>query len=241
MVKVIGKRKKISSFRRGEIRESYLLIFPIVLFFAIFALVPLIYAITLSFYDWNMIDPVRKFKRMIFRDPLFLLSLRNSVVYTLAVVIFCVPFGIGVAVGLNDIMSRRVRSTFMGLYFTPAVTSIVVISLFWKWIYDPSQGLLNYLLSLFGIRGLSWLTDPSLSLLSIAIVGIWREIGFDAVIFLAGIRSIPEVFYEQARIDGGSRWSIFRRITLPLLTPTILFVSVITIIFSFRVFAPVFI
>jgi multiple sugar transport system permease protein len=111
----------------------------------------------------------------------------------------------------------------------------------WKWIYDYNYGLLNYGLSLFGIHAVAWLTDPGIALWAIIIMSVWKTIGYNLILFLVGIRNIPEVYLEAARIDGASDWQLFRHVTLPLLKPILLYVLVTSTINSFNVFTPVYV
>ena len=118
---------------------------------------------------------------------------------------------------------------------------MVPVSVVWKWIYDPTYGLLNYFLSWFGVKPMGWLVYPNLAMWAIIIMSVWKVIGYNMVIFLVGIRDIPETYFEAARIDGASSWDLFRFITMPLLRPILLFVVVISTINAYNVFTQVFI
>ncbi|MFB9809132.1 carbohydrate ABC transporter permease [Haladaptatus pallidirubidus] len=138
-------------------------------------------------------------------------------------------------------MNLRGTKFYSGAIFLPVVTSWVVVSLIWTWLYNPEYGLLNTALGMIGLPQLSWLQSSDTALASIAIMSIWKHIGFNMVIFLAGLKGIPDDFYEAAIVDGANRWERFRYITLPLLKPTTFFVFVVTLIFSFRVYTQVYV
>jgi multiple sugar transport system permease protein len=142
--------------------------------------------------------------------------------------------GLLLALALN----QRVRglSFFRAAYFLPVVTSWVVVALMWKWLLNPDSGMVNFALGLVGIKGPGWWTDPGWAMPSIILASAWKDLGFVMVILLAGLQSIPEDYYEAASVDGAGRWARFRRITLPLLTPSSFFVLVISLINSFQVF-----
>jgi multiple sugar transport system permease protein len=138
------------------------------------------------------------------------------------------------AVALN----QRIRGIvfYRTAYFLPVISSTVAISLIWEWLYEPQYGLLNYVLGFLGIHGIQWLGDPNTAMPSIMIVSIWRDLGFNMVIFLAGLQAVPQELHEAAAIDGAGSFERFRFVTLPMLSPTIFFVIVLSIIGSFKVF-----
>ena len=142
--------------------------------------------------------------------------------------------GLGIAVLLNQQITGR--SFYRVLYFLPVITPTVAAGVVWKYLFDPTQGVVNRLLSLFGISGPSWLNDPSWALVSIIVVGTWKRVGFNMVVYLAALQSIPRMYYEAAAIDGANAWNIFHRITVPLLTPTTLFLIITSLIEGFQVF-----
>jgi multiple sugar transport system permease protein len=169
----------------------------------------------------------------IIRDPFFKLSLYNTLYYTL----FSVPLGIATSIAIAIILNMRVRgvSVFRTIYYMPAVISGVAVSLLWLIVLDPSYGLVNYILSLFHIRGPLWLQDPKWSKPALILMSLWQS-GGNMIIYLAGLQQIPEQLYEAATIDGANNWFKFWKITLPLLTPTIFLNLVLSIIGSFQIF-----
>jgi len=127
------------------------------------------------------------------------------------------------------------------LYFLPSISSFVAISMVWQWIYNPEFGLLNYLLSLFKIPPQRWLSDPKTAMLSIIIMTVWMNLGYQMVIYLAGLKGIPSYLYEVAALDGANSWQKFWHITLPMLQPTTVFLLITSIIGSFQVFTPIYV
>lgn len=147
--------------------------------------------------------------------------------------------GLVIALGLN----RGVRAigVLRSLYFLPVVTSWVVVALMWKWLLNPSSGMVNTVLGLVGIDGPGWWTDPSWAMPAVVLASAWKDLGFVMVIFLAGLQSIPQDYYEAALVDGAGAWSRFRHVTLPLLSPASFFVLTISLINGFQVFDQVFV
>jgi multiple sugar transport system permease protein len=208
-------------------------------------LLPMLFSLMKSFYIWN---PLQRSDRFIgvsnyikmWRDFVFRKSFQNTLVLALYVIPSNVIISLIVALGLNS-LGRKLGGFFTAVYFLPVITSWVASAIVWKWIYHPSFGLFNYFLGLIGIPNQPWLSSPRTALASVSIVAVWKNIGFGAVILLAGLRAIPRIFYESAELDGANRWALFRHITLPLLNPVLLFVSVMITIYSFQTFDLVYI
>jgi len=227
-----------SPARRGENLWGLLFIGPLALGLAVFYLWPALRTMHLSFTDagpfggseWVGLENYRE----LFADPQLGQSLVNTLEYS-AVALLAVPLSIVLAALLNQ-QGLRGRGVYRVLYFLPVVTMPAAVALVWQFLYNGEFGLINYLLSLVGIDGTSWLTNPSTAIFAIALVGIWLALGTNIVIFLAGLQGIPRELYEAAELDGASKIRQFRSITLPLLTPTIFFVSVISVITSLQVF-----
>lgn len=170
----------------------------------------------------------------LFQDPELIGALRNTAVYTV-IALIGIPIAVAVAALLNT-TGLRGRGVYRTLYFIPVVTMPAAIALVWRMIYNGDYGVLNELLGLVGIEGRSWLTDPSTALVAIAVVGIWAGLGTNIVIFLAGLQSIPDTVMEAADLDGAGPVRKFFSITIPLLSPSIFFVSVISVIGALQVF-----
>jgi multiple sugar transport system permease protein len=205
---------------------------------AAFVLLPMVASLVLTTFRWNLLQPPRfvgpeNFSRLT-ADPAF----RAAVLHTLEFVAGYLPLvmvgGLGIALALNR--SARGIGLFRAAYFLPVVTSWVVVALMWQWLLNPGSGLVNWLLSLVGIEGPGWWTDPGWAMPSIILASAWKDLGFVMVIFLAGLQAIPSDYYEAAALDGAGRWARFRHITLPLLSPATFFVVVISLINSFQVF-----
>lgn len=204
----------------------------------LFTLIPVVAGFFLSFTSWDMLsDPqwigLDNYVRML-SDRQFWNSLGNTLVYTLIVI----PGGLALSLLLALALNSKIKGTaiYQAIFFLPYVSSTVAIALVWKWIYHPDYGVLNSILGFFGIAGVDWLTNRSTALGSVAVVQIWQTAGYNMVLFLAGLRSIPKEYYEAAKLDGSTPFQTFWSITVPLLMPTIFFVTTTSIIASFQVF-----
>ncbi len=196
-----------------------------------------------SLVEWNGIKPpvpigLDNFSRLA-QDNAFWQAAGN----TFKLFLLSVPTGVTLALGVALLLNQRLRgrTVFRVLYFLPVVTSTVVASIVWTWIFQPRYGLIGNLFAGLGGRDTPWLTHPDLVLIPVGVVMIWQRLGFDMILFLAGLQNIPRVLHEAALIDGATRWQLFRYITLPLLTPTIFLVLVLTSINAFQVFDQVYI
>jgi ABC-type sugar transport system permease subunit len=166
----------------------------------------------------------------------------NSLWVTILYVLGTVPAAIFIGLGLALLMNMewlKLKGLFRTGFYIPVITAMAAAAVIWGWIFEPSYGLLNWFFSLFGIQGVGWLSDPDYSLPALIIVGVWKRIGYNMVLFLAGLQVIPKSLYEVAEIDGATAISKFRNITWPLLSPTTLFVVILQFIASFRVFVSV--
>lgn len=207
-----------------------------------FIYIPLIWAFYISFFKWNMIRPKRfvgwaNYEKML-TNPDFWHSLWVTVVYVLGTVPVAIIIGLMLALLMNMDWLKG-KGIFRTGFYIPVITAMAAAAVIWTWLFQADYGLINWFLSLFGIKDIGWLNDPDYALTALIIVGIWKRIGYNMVIFLAGLQVIPKALYEAADIDGASNWAKFKNITWPLLTPTTLFVTVLQIIASFRVFVSV--
>ncbi|HNQ71584.1 MULTISPECIES: sugar ABC transporter permease [Mesotoga] len=230
--------------RRGtrEALTGWVTVLPALTVQVIFIYLPLAWAFYVSFFSWNMIRPMRyvglrNYERL-FSSPDFWNSMGVTGIYILGTVIPSVIIGLLLAALLN-IEWIKGRGLFRTLFYIPVVTSMAAAAVIWGWLYEPNFGLVNYFLSIFGISNIKWLSDPNYALLALIIVGVWKRIGYNMVLFLAGLQTIPKTYYEAAEIDGATPWRKFVNITLPLLSPTTLFVFIMQFIASFRVFVSV--
>lgn len=178
--------------------------------------------------------------RALFSDRIFLISLRNTFKLVGLIVPTTIILGLLVAIGINSELIKQ-KSFFRVAYFIPSISMSAAIAYVWMFIYQPSGGILNIFLKSIGFSKKNFLGDFSLVLPSLALVGIWQGVGFNVILFLAGLQAIPDIYYEAATIDGAGKWKLFWHITLPLLLPSFLFVSVTTTIQAFQLFTTVFI
>jgi multiple sugar transport system permease protein len=226
--------------QRGWRRWAVVVLFlgPSLVPLLLFTLGPMAASIGLSFLKWDLLRPPNLVGFANFTNVLADPDFQAAVGHTLFFIVGYLPLvyvgGLLLALALN----QRVRglSFFRAAYFLPVVTSWVVVALMWKWLLNPDSGMVNFALGLVGIKGPGWWTDPGWAMPSIILASAWKDLGFVMVILLAGLQSIPEDYYEAASVDGAGRWARFRRITLPLLTPSSFFVLVISLINSFQVF-----
>jgi multiple sugar transport system permease protein len=236
------KKRRFNPRTSGDYFWGYAMIAPTVLGLLIFSIWPVFQTLFFSFttwgafgnYEWSGLD---NYKKMM-TDRMFWMALKNTFVYTCVTIPFAIALSIIAAVLLNQ--KIRGVTVYRTLYFLPVVTMPAAVAMVWKWLYNADYGLINYLISLFGIKGPSWLTDPKIALYSMVLVAVWAAIGHNMVILLSGLQGIPVSYYEAAAIDGAGPFKNFMFITLPLLTPTIFFVTVISLIGAFQVFDLVF-
>jgi len=209
---------------------------PFLVIFAVFLALPILASFALSFTsfgisnlrDWFSAEVVgtENYTRLL-DDERFLKAARNTAVFVVFGVPLTIALGLLAAVGLNQGIGR-IQGLFRVGYYVPVVTSIVAVAVIWRYLLHPDWGLVNAALGAVGIEGQNWLGQRSTALPSIIALGVWRNIGFDMVIFLAALQGIDPTLYEAARVDGARPTQIFFRITLPLLRPAILFLAVIT-------------
>lgn len=218
--------------------NAYLYLVPTIVGLLVFSLGAIVASFYISFNNWQLVLPpvwvgLKNYTTLL-QMPEFWQVLRNTVYYTVGYVPLAVTLPLFMALLVNQ--KLRGITFFRTTYFLPVVTSGVAIALVWGWMYNPSFGVINYLLeTLFGIEGPRWLADPKWAMPSLIIIGVWQSVGYNMVIYLAGLQGIPQELYEAARIDGASRTRLFWHITVPLITPTAFFILVLSIIGSFQV------
>ncbi len=238
-MKIPGRKKvNLQSALTG-----YLFILVPLLLFSVFLLFPMLFAFMVSFFDWNLLVPEKLFVGMknyldLIHDEVFWIAIKNTFIYSAGVV----PTQTLLALFLAFLMNQKIRgrSFFRTAFYIPAITSSVVTSVIFVWIYSK-PGLLNYLLSLIGIEGPDWLSNPHTALGAIMMLNIWSTSGYFMVSFLAGLQSIPPSVYEAARLDGASVWQQFWKITVPLVRPITFFVVVLSLIGCFQVFDQIYV
>lgn len=224
----------LSKLSNNKAFMGLIFILPALLGTLIFIIIPVICSFGFSFIKWDLLNKPEfvGFDNYIkiFSDPLFGKILLNTIVFALSTSILGVIIPLVLAVILNS--KIRGSEFFKTAYFLPFVTPMIVIAIIWQWIFDPNIGILNHFLKLH----INWLYDPNFAMPAIIIVSVWKLIGYNMVIFLAGLSSLNQSLFEAAKIDGAGKIATFRHVTVPLLSPTIFFVVVITCISSFQIF-----
>ncbi len=225
---------------RGIRKWGWVLIFlaPSLIGLLVFTVGPILYSLRLTLYDWNLLSEPRYIGTRNFEELYHDQEFWTAFGHTLTYLILYIPAVLVLALGTALLLNRPLRGMafFRTATFIPVVSSWVVVALMWKWIFNPRYGLLNYLLAQVGIRGPAWLFDPDTALYAIIIASVWKDIGFIAVMYLAGLQGISVTYYEAAHIDGARPWQTFWYITLPLLTPTTFFALIISLINGFQIF-----
>lgn len=231
-----------SKIRRDEALAGYLAVLPWLLGFLFFALGPVVWSFILMFMHWEVLSPpefigLDNFRRFL-ADPLVTKSLLNTAIYTM----FAVPLQLLMALFAALLLNVDVRGTnlYRTLLYLPSQMPLVASSILWFFIFSPTYGLANQLIGRLGIPPQTWLFDTALVKPSLILMTTWG-FGNAMIIFLAGLKGVPEVLYEAAKIDGAGRWALLRHVTLPMISPTILFNLIIGLIGSFQVFTNVFI
>lgn len=230
---------------QNKISAAYLFLTPALLAIFIFFLIPVAAALLMSFTDFDIYSlgnfSYARFVGLqnyieIFKDPLFWQSLKNTFYFVIA----GGPLSIAVSLAAALLLSSKLvkfKGIFRLVYFMPVVTTLVAVSILWRFIYHPRFGILNYLLGFIGVHPIDWLGNPHWAMPAIILMAVWKNFGYNMIIFIAGLQNIPEDLYEAANIEGASGWNKFKNITLPMLAPTTLFVSIITMIGYFQLFA----
>ncbi len=222
---------------------AYLFILPHFIFFLVFFLVPVVGAVTLAFMEYlpnsQRFVGLENF-RAVFADPLFLTALKNTAVYTLFVVLFWLGKALLVAY-LLDPLSKTTQTFFKSAFYLPSVTSGVIISLIWLWIFNPTFGLLNAALRVFGMEPVAWLGDTRTALPALIFMHVIMGGGSSIVLLSAALARIPRELYETALLDGASRLQVFRNVIVPLIQPTLLYLVVTGTINTFQVFESVYV
>lgn len=237
-----GSRNR-SALARRQARAARVFVAPNLLAVALFMVFPLGFSLYLSFQRWDMFGPLRfagpeNFRRLLTGDPLFLIALRNTVVFTMGTLIPTVVIGLAIAATLN----RRIRGIgiFRTVLFLPLAVSSVVMAVVWRFVFDTNNGLLNIMIGWLGIGPVPWLVDPRWAMVSLCVVSIWRSVPFATVVLLAAMQGVPESLYEAARLDGAGEVQRFFSITLPLIRGALSFVLVVSIINSVQAFDQVY-
>lgn len=236
-------RRRLGARLREERRWALLFLAPDMLSVLAFTAFPVIAAVVLSFLDWNLITDATfvgldNFREMM-GDEAFWRTMGHTVYFTVGTV----PTSMALALVLALALNRPLRGVTLlrTAYFIPVVAPLISVAMVWRWLYDRDFGLINYFFDIVGLPAVGWLTDETWAMPSVIIMSVWKSLGYNLVIYLAGLQSIPRRLYEAAEMDGANAWRRFWRVTFPLLTPTTFFVMVVSLISSFQVFSQVYV
>ncbi|MFB6291613.1 MAG: carbohydrate ABC transporter permease [Candidatus Bipolaricaulia bacterium] len=236
------KLKKLSFWK--ETFWAYVYLLPTLIVLGTFSLWPLIRSFKISLFDWNVLRNTGTFVGIqnyaqLLTDPEFGAALWHTVYYAVVSTPLTMIIALFIATLLNQ--KLRLRGWFRTAFFLPWITPMVAGASVFVWLFNADYGLVNHLLGFVGMGDLRWLNSPTLAIPLLIIFGVWKFLGFQVVLFLAGLQNIPEHYYEAAKVDGANRLQLFRHVTLPLLTPTTFFVLIISMIGAFKVFTQVYV
>jgi multiple sugar transport system permease protein len=235
--------KSFNSYKYSRSLFVWASLTPILLYFLVFAIIPVGMSLYISLHRWSYLENIRQFTGLenyvkVWSDPRFLISLKNTTLYAVCYMTFVISIGLALALLVHS-THPWIQRILRPIYFAPQVTSAVAIALMFTWLYQPQWGVLNYLLGFIGLGPYMWLQSSAQVMPAIIIVGVWHSVGYSMVIFTAGLLNIPTDLREAAAIDGADAWHSFWRIVLPLLQPTLLFMVVTSMIGGFQVFTEV--
>jgi multiple sugar transport system permease protein len=237
------KGHAIGAVRSGA--AGYLFVAPATALFAVFIAGPFVATIVISLFDWDLLSSarfvgLRNYSRLLDDSQLHQV-LVNTVIFTAAAVVLHVIVGLALALAVNRVISSALRYFLRTAVFFPQLLSWAAVALMWKYILDPNFGFLSYYLRRIGVHPPNWLISPKSALATLIGVDLWRTTGFIFIVLLAGLQAIPARLYEAAAMDGANAWKRFWSITLPMLSPSLFFVGLITFIGAFQIFEPMFI
>ncbi len=226
--------------KRTEMMWGFIFVGPVILGILIFMGFPTLYGFFISTFKWTIIGRSPQFigfnnyLRLV-NDPAFLKAFKNTLVYVSGILLFSVPLSLLLAILFNRKMPFG--EVLKIIYYLPVITMMVAISMVWRWVLSTEYGILNYILGIFGVENIAWLNDPKWAMPALIIMSVWKGVGFNMVLFIAGLKNISPMYYEAADIDGAGPFRKFIKITLPLLSPTTLFILLTTMMNSFQIFA----
>lgn len=233
----LGRLKKRMSMGGWFIIAGLL---PILMIYAYLRFVPIAKTVYMSFFNWDYVTNNNIFIGFtnylnMFKNQQFITSLVNTTVIAFAMFVIIMPLSMLIANALNSAI--KFRAWYEALYFLPVIMPMVPITIIWKWILNTDYGLFNWFLSFFGVSKIAWLTTPTPAIIVVIVIMIWKNIGYNVLIYLVGLRGIPKIYYEAAAIDGTNSSQSFRYISLPLLKPITVYVSVTTLIKGYNVYS----
>ena len=230
----MSMKEFLSKLANQQNFAGVLFILPALLGTIVFIIIPIISSFGLSFAKWDLLNPIQyvglENYRVVLTEPVFVKIIINTFVYAIATSVF----GVIIPLILACIINNKIKGAdfFKTAYFLPFVTPMIVIGIIWEWIFDPNIGCLNHLLHLH----INWLYDTNFAMPALIIVSVWKLIGYNMILFLTGLSTINQELLEASKIDGANAYNTFKHVTIPLLSPTIFFVTIITAITSFQVF-----
>ena len=234
------RRRRFNFGRRGGL-AGYFFVAPSLVFLTVFVILPIFAAFYYSLTDYDLMSSPEiagwKNYKKLFDDDRFAHSITNTLLFAFGTV----PTGVTTSLALAVLINRQIRGiyAYRALFYMPVVSSFVSVSLIWLWLYEPQFGLLNDLFEFIGLPRMKWLRSPDTSMLSIIIMSVWKNMGLNMVIYLAGLQGIPPHLYEAAEIDGAGGWNKFMKVTAPLLAPTTFFVVIVYFIGALQMFVQV--
>ena len=235
---IVIKKKKATSRQKKDWVAGYVFIAPVTLGLLVFYIWPFIQNFWFSFNDVNKFNVTHfigldNYKQLI-GDAEVWTTFGNTLKY----VVFTVPIGLFLSICIAALLNAKIRGTsiYRTLYFLPSVTMAAAVAMVWKWVFNEKMGILNSIIAGLGGERVGWLTNPKTALFIVMLVGLWMSVGYNMIILLAGMQGIPKTYYEAASIDGAGGLAQFFKITIPLLTPSIFFVMITSIIGGFQVF-----
>lgn len=231
-----------TKYKREELLTAGVFVLPLMLGIGVFYLAPMFQNVYYSFTKWGQFGGstfigLENFKRLV-GDGQVLIALKNTVTYA----IFTVPIGIAISIVVATLLNNKIRGVglYRVIYFLPAVTMTSAVAMIWKWMFNSQYGIINQFLSKIGIAGPNWLTDNKWAMVSLIVVGVWSSLGQSIILYLAGLQGVPSSLYEAAEIDGAGSLRKFVSVTLPLITPTIFFNMITSLISALQVYDLIF-
>ncbi len=244
--RVPGRRRWPARLRRmEESLVAYGMLAPAITVFTVFFFIPAIFLAYISFFHWGILSSATTFVglknfRILFQQPLFFHSLAVTAYYTVVMIPATVVLALGIALVLREAVTARRGGIWRSAVFLPHVTPVVATSVIWVWIFNPQFGLANFVLTSLHLPALGWLGSTTWALPAVMIDSLWHSLGLYVIIFLAGLANVPRELIEVAQLDGASRRRIFRRIVLPLLSPTTFFVVILSTVSSWQAFSQIY-
>jgi ABC-type sugar transport system permease subunit len=237
--------RPVRSRRTGAWYAPYLFVAPALLLFLVFVAAPVVGAVILAFVNWDLLSPptfagLANFKQL-FQDPDLRNALGNTFLFTFWSIVLHVVVGTAMALAVNRRMHNATRYFLRTAFFFPFLISWAAVALIWQYALDPTFGIFNFYGTKIGLPDEGWLVSSTLAMPALILVDLWHTIGFAFVVILAGLQAIPRELHEAALVDGATAWQRFWRVTVPMLSPTLFFVCVISFIGAFQIFEPMFI